>query len=245
MFSVQNWALVFQSVDYLSADASPTPLEHFWSLATEEQFYLVWPMVFLGLALLTRALGRKRIIVIGGMVAIAALSFAYCVWLSVDSPGAAYFNTGTRAWEFLTGAILCFAPRLSDRYWSVLTIVGWVLLGSSIVLLTPAVVYPGWLAAVPVLGTALVIWAGRAPRGSVVERAYEHPIVSYLASRSYAVYLWHWPALLLIPAAAGIVGGPSGLDPLGLLVVLGVSLVLAEASYRLLERRFRVTGVSA
>ena len=96
---VQNWVLAAQSVDYLGAENVPTLVQHFWSLSVEEQFYLVWPLLFL--------LFAKRVRVVIGVVLIASLAW----WLL----GASYFDTAGRAWEFAAGALLALAPLRVPR----------------------------------------------------------------------------------------------------------------------------------
>lgn len=239
IFLVQNWALVFQAVDYLSAGAAPTALEHFWSLSTEEQFYALWPAALVGVAAAARVLRIDRRRVRAAVLVLAAGSFLLSIWLTATAPGAAYFNTGVRAWEFLGGAVLCFLPQPPARARLPLALLGTALLGVALIVVTPALAFPGWIAAVPVAGAMLVIAAGTPTAGSRLARACGHPIVDYVATRSYAIYLWHWPVLIFAPAVVAGAGQPRPLSATSLLVVLAIAVMLAELTHRLVENRFR------
>ncbi|HET8768664.1 MAG TPA: acyltransferase family protein [Pedococcus sp.] len=108
---VVNWVLAHRAVDYLAADSTPSPVQHFWSLAVEEQFYVVWPLALIALAWAVRRLRRSprapSPAAVGGLLAaIAVPSFAYAVWLGAVDPSRAYFVTTTRAWELGVGAAL-------------------------------------------------------------------------------------------------------------------------------------------
>ncbi len=111
---VVNWRLADQSVDYLAAESAPSPVQHFWSLAVEEQFYLVWPVLALCLLALARSRRwRPRRALFAGVLLIGLSSLAWSIHLTVVDPGRAYFVTTTRAWELALGAALALlAPRL-------------------------------------------------------------------------------------------------------------------------------------
>jgi peptidoglycan/LPS O-acetylase OafA/YrhL len=241
LFFVQNWALVFQSVDYLAADAAPTALEHFWSLSTEEQFYLLWPLALVGIAAASRfvRITRARLVLAIGVLMAASLTLS--IVLTHVAPAGAYFNTGARAWEFLAGALLCLVPRPRGVARAPLALVGAALLAVSVAVIEPSMSFPGWIAAMPVVGTMLVIAAGTPRAGTMLARVVEHPVVDYVATRSYSIYLWHWPLFILAPAAVATIAGTTvaPLPPGGLLLTLLVTIALAELTHRFLERRLR------
>ncbi|MGB7819765.1 MAG: acyltransferase, partial [Ornithinibacter sp.] len=105
---VVNWVLARREVDYLASDARPSPVQHFWSLAVEEQFYVVWPLLVIGLVLAARSVGRgpgrrEVALVLGVLV---AASFGWSVLAAATQPLPAFFTTTTRAWELGVGALL-------------------------------------------------------------------------------------------------------------------------------------------
>src|SRR5690606_11164218 len=118
-FYLENWALAKRAVDYLAADSTPTPVQRFWSLGVEEQFYLGWPVLVLVLAALARVVARgtgrserMRLWVTGGLAGVVALSFSASVLVTAKDPARAYFATHVRVWERGAGALLAGAATV-------------------------------------------------------------------------------------------------------------------------------------
>ena len=257
---VLNWRLANDSVDYLASQDAPTPVQHFWSLSVEEQFYLGWPVLILVLALIARLIGRRVAAIVSlGLAAVVAASFWYSVVETAVEPARAYFVTTTRVWELGVGGLLASllairAPaghraghragdRGGDRAGAIplpaparigLAWIGLALIAYAAVAYSGSTPFPSWRAAVPVLGTAAVIaaWAPRAQGSPAGVMAL--PPLQWLGNISYSLYLWHWPLIVLVPA---YLGHDLGLvDKLGVLVA---SLALADLTKRLVEDRFR------
>ncbi|GAA4187864.1 acyltransferase family protein [Microbacterium oryzae] len=230
---VQNWRLLFDSVDYLAADNQPSPVQHFWTLSVEEQFYIALPLLLIVAMWALRRLPWRRVVV-GVLVVATAASFAYGVWLTGWAASQAYFSTLTRAWEFGLGALLSFLPALSRRAVAqVVALLGVALIALSTVVLSGEVPFPGVAALLPVLGTALALWGGArsvlAPVGALAP-------VAFLGGVSYAVYLWHWPLVVLVPFVTG-----TPLTTVEKVGIAAVSLVLAWLSTRFIENPVRLS----
>jgi peptidoglycan/LPS O-acetylase OafA/YrhL len=199
---VQNWILAADSVDYMAADNTASPVQHFWTLSTEEQFYAVWPLfviVALGFARLAKV--RPRVAIGATLGIVVAASFLASLILTSEDPSYAYFVTPTRAWEFGAGALLAFAPPLARAR----TFTAW--LGVAFIVfsawsLTGETPFPGYMAALPVIGTAMVIWSNT--NHSLTKRLIELPPVQFIGNISYSIYLWHWPLSFLSPSFSGV-----------------------------------------
>ena len=229
---VQNWHLATRAVDYFAASEGPSPVQHFWSLAVEEQFYLVWPLVVLA-AVRT----RRRWALPVALGAIAAGSVAYGILHTASHPADAYFATTTRGWELAAGALLALAPQRERSPVMARALLGWAGFGAIAVAAlayddgTP---FPGVAAVLPVLGAVAVIRAG-APEGRPALTPLLRAVpLQRLGDLSYAVYLWHWPLIVLAPYALG-----HALDTTTRLVIIMLTLVLSLVSKVLVEDPIR------
>ncbi|MDY0908999.1 acyltransferase family protein [Microbacterium sp. CFBP9034] len=233
VFYVENWALAQNSVDYMAADNIASPVQHFWTLSVEEQFYIALPLIMMLIAAGARMLrfSLVRSIMIG-LTALTVLSFVYSVWLTTWSESTAYFSTATRLWEFGVGGLVGMAPALRRRGLATLvTAAGLAMIIVAIASYGPDTPFPGYAAALPVLGTALVLYAGAATFATKIGSLRPIAVVGGI---SYAVYLWHWPPIVLLPY---ITGHP--LTTVEKLAILAATLVAAWLSTRFWEDRIR------
>ncbi len=236
--SVANVRFALGGIDYF-APVTASPVLHYWSLAVEEQFYLLWPAMLL----LATRVRRPRLAMFGLMAAILAGSIVLCIALTATNGPWAYYSLPTRAWQLAAGGLLALAaPSLSRMPQPLASVVGWAgvgLLGASLVIIDPTTAYPGMIALLPTLAaTALIASGGGAgsPGRIVLGRA---PL-RWLGRISYSLYLWHWPILVLGPVALGVTDP----DEIGPDLVLAAGLVLlavglAALTWRIVEEPIR------
>lgn len=241
LFFGANWRFAAQGTDYFQEGLPPSPVQHYWSLAVEEQFYLVWPWLMLGLLALGLSRfgwsqGSRRLAVAVAIAAITTLSFAWAMHETANSPNTAYFSTTSRAWELGIGALIAVVQQgLRIRYVAIRTVLGW--LGFAGILYSLFAVsqsdgFPAPWAVVPVMSSALVIVAGIGG-----DQPYLWPLTNkvstFIGEISYSLYLWHFPVLVLLVAVL-----PAD-NPLYFLASIIGMAVFSIASYRLVEKPAR------
>lgn len=216
--------------DYFAPAAEEQLLLHTWSLAVEEQFYLFFPLILL-------FLGKRPRLRIGVVASIAVVSFAASAYLTPTHPTSSFFLLHTRAWELMIGSLLAVGilrPPRSRAERDGTASVGLAAILLAVGFYDGATPFPGYAAALPVLGTALVLHAGR-DGSSLGGRLLSLPLMVFIGKLSYSLYLWHWPVLLLTRSAMG--GGRLPV-PVALVSLL-LSGVLAWLSLRFVEDPLR------
>lgn len=237
---VENWALAHQATDYLAADATPSPVQHFWSLGVEEQFYLGWPLLLAAAVLLAARSGRVRLAVGAAVGAVGLGSLVWSVSLTHADPARAYFVTTTRVWELALGAVVAVVGVRTVGWVRVRVALAWAGLAAIVVACATfdaATPFPGSAALLPTLGAALVVATVTDDVPGGVGRVLGRRPVVGLGDVSYGVYLWHWPLVVLAPFAVGaVLGGWAR----GVLVV--VTVLLAVATKRWIEDPVRTSA---
>ncbi|MBC7593840.1 MAG: acyltransferase [Kineosporiaceae bacterium] len=245
---VVNWSLAGSSTDYLAAADVPSPVQHFWSLSVEEQFYLAWPILILLLGLLARRRGLNSLkITTVGLGAVVGISFMYSVVATSQTPASAFFVTPTRIWELGVGGLVACLMTLRAQQQrrllpfaaygvprSVSIAVGLGAIMFSAFTYSGATPFPGWHALVPVLGVALLIGIGAPSNPVPADGLLANRPAQILGDLSYSVYLWHWPMIVLLPHVSG-----GELGRLDKLVILLATLALAAFTKTYIEDRFR------
>ncbi|MFX0538165.1 acyltransferase family protein [Ornithinimicrobium sp. Y1847] len=238
---VSNWRFAWTSTDYLAAESLPSPVQHYWSLSVEEQFYLVLPLVLLVVGLVIRGgSARRRALAVAGM-ALALLGIPSLI-ASVasafgDPDGSQYFWTTLRLWELALGGVVALLVmvvpvRMSPGWlrWSAFGIGSAAIVGA-IVLTPTTMAFPGWVALIPTLGTALVLWADADELGVAGSPLAAWP-VQRLGDISYSLYLWHWPLLVV-----ALVRWPE--SRLAIVAAVALAVVLAALTWSQVEERVR------
>lgn len=236
-FYFQNWWLASEAVDYLAATNAPGPLQHYWSLSVEEQYYIVWPLLLLTALYIshkTKLGPRHNAGVL--LVSIGLLSLLYSIYLTEVNAGLAYFSTATRAWEMaLGGSLAVFTKweRMTDLKRRLFGFFGVALILISAFFYTKQTPFPGSAALLPTLGAALIIMAGNSSSWLAVSTLLKTRVFQYLGNISYSLYLWHWPTIIFY---AAISGREIGLTD-GIIIAL-ISTALAHQSKDLIEDPF-------
>ena len=230
-----NWYFLATS-GYFDAPADVKLLLHNWSLSVEEQYYFLFPFVLL----LARRVSAR-----GGLVAICGIafaSFAYAQHLIASGEETrAFLHSGARFWELMIGSLLTFVPAPPERFHRIvaaLRAVGLAMILAAVFLYTKQTPFPGLAAALPTLGTALVIYGGTLARDGSLARDPVGALLStrpfvYVGRISYSLYLWHWPVLV---ACFYLLDDPSLVERA---LALVVAFAASAASYRWIEQPFR------
>ncbi|MFT3877603.1 MAG: acyltransferase family protein [Propioniciclava sp.] len=235
---VQNLWLAGRAVTYSASNEVASPVQHYWSLSAEEQFYLVWPALILLGVLLGRRLLKGHVVPTVGVIlaAVVAASLVHSVLFTAADPAAAYFVTTTRAWEFGLGALASIVlprVRVPGALAVVLRWAGVAAIAWAVATLSQDTAFPGAIALVPVLGTVAVIAAGDTGRWDPLSFVVGLRPVQWLGDVSYSAYLWHWPLIALGPFALG-----HALDWPEKAAILVATGVLAHASRAWVEQPF-------
>ena len=239
----ENWVLAAKSVDYSAHSEAASTVQHYWSLSVEEQFYLVWPLLFLGLSVAAIRLRlRRRALLALGVTLASAAALAFCIWVTYTNRSPAYFVTPARAWEFGAGALIAIGGphamaalrlRLPNHHLALSGAAQWLgygLIAYSAFCFNEQTFFPGFAAVVPVAGTVLVIASG--PTGPVwsPNQVLAARPIQFLGDVSYSLYLWHWPMIVLLPAFLG-----HSLGNRDKLAILVGAIALSYVSKKLVE----------
>ena len=236
-----NFLLQANQVDYFAAQVgSVDPYQQFWSLSIQGQVFVLWPILHLAAELIARLIKRDvRWVLTPLFAAVTIASFTYAITLTAANQQHAYFDSAARLWEFGAGSLLAIVvpllrlPRMLRIAMSWIGLAGVILCG---IVLPVSSTFPGWAALWPVVSAGLIIAAADSHRGddnaSAVNPFLAHPWLRLAGGYTYALYLTHWPVLVLAESLTG----RSAATPLLGTIVLAISAVLAVLVARLVER---------
>ena len=240
LFYFQNWNLAFSSVDYYAQNASvKSPFQHFWSLSIQGQIFIIWPLLFAAVAYFVHRFRGNLFttaVFVFNTVFVASLTFS--IVETDTNQGFAYFDTRTRLWEFAIGTLLAMltlkwkAPEKARVVMGWVGIIGLVTCGA---ILPVERAFPGYLALWPVISGALVIMAGRTNSRWGIDRLLVSAPLQNLGNISYALYLVHWPILILYSSAVGT----SRVNVIEGTIIILVSIGLAWLLIRFVEKPLR------
>jgi peptidoglycan/LPS O-acetylase OafA/YrhL len=237
-----NFRFEAVGADYFQQGQPPSPIQHYWSLSIEEQFYFVWPALLVLIFAVTRKFGRRHNRefirqwgLFSAMAGIVLASFGWALFLSAANPNSAYFSTFTRVWELGVGAMVAiigpWIARIPASVRPTLAYVGLTGVLVSLFLINSAALFPAPWAALPVLSTALVVTSfhGAEVRGVPF---LTNRVAAYLGDTSYTLYLWHLPVIVLLQTVL-----PKGV--LYYLIAVALALALTMVTYRFYEDPIR------
>ncbi|WP_427006802.1 acyltransferase family protein [Pseudarthrobacter sp. H2] len=240
---VQNWNQAFSAHSYEGATALVSPVQHYWSLAVEEQFYILIPLLLIaGVAAIRKRGFDAATVSLVLLTVVSIASLIHSVTFSASDHDVAYFATSTRIWELGAGGIgALLLPRFPLGA-AVRHLAGWAGLAGvfySALSFSTALSFPGYLALLPVLATVMILASASSPSAASNDRFSAAALLSvrpatFIGDISYSLYLWHWPVVVFYVFHLG--RPPSLIQGA---VIAGLSLVLATASYYFVEQKFR------
>lgn len=232
-----NWHFLLTGTNYFTGQLPPSPLQNFWSLGVEEQFYVIYPCaLFLSFAAMPRFSLRHRVMVFTAVVVIGSLS--WCIYETSVNPSGAYFSSLSRAWELGVGGFVAAGThywlRIRSNLGSCLTWVGLIAIALAVTLFTTATPFPGWAAMLPVFGAAFVIVGGTSAGPLGVELLLGTLVFRWIGKLSYSLYLWSWPVLTIAMQSSA-----KSLTVTQRILTVGASLLLSGVTYAVVENPIR------
>ncbi len=227
---VSNYLFAWWQADYQNLDATPSPVIHYWSLAVEEQFSLIWPLLILFFFIAATKF-KKKILLTLLVATVTALSFVFSIYQTETSPIWAFYSLPTRAWELGLGALLVLLPPIKTK--KLVGLLGFIFIIVSAFIFGETTAFPGVNAVLPVLGTVMLISTINSWPPFLNDVANSR-MFQWLGEISYPLYLWHWP-LLVLPST--YFARPLAIYERILAII--ATIILADLTHRFIEEPFR------
>ena len=240
-----NINLIQQKTDYFKQSISQSPLEHYWSLSVEEQFYFVIPfLILISVSFHGLKIGKvnlwweRRVMALLSFVGV--ISFLWSLYATSTNPQSAYFSTFARAWEIAAGSLLALYAfqihkDISKKVANIVGVLGLIGILISSFIFNGSSRFPGYLALLPVLSTVALIYSGGAHSNSITSRLLSQKPLVFIGEISFSLYLWHLPLIVIGRDVFKITNNPGIIK--FILVIL--TLLLAIFSYKFIETPFR------
>jgi peptidoglycan/LPS O-acetylase OafA/YrhL len=232
---VSNYLFAWWQADYQNLDATPSPVIHYWSLAVEEQFYLIWPLMILLFSSVALKIKKKNFLIYG-VAFVTLTSFIFSIYLTETSPIWAFYSLPTRAWELGLGALLVLTPTVKTKKY--VGLIGFILVIVSAFIFNETTAFPGKNALLPVVGTVLLIGSIQSWPPFLNDVANSQ-LFQWLGEISYPLYLWHWP-LLVLPST--YFARP--LHVYERIIAILLTLLFADLTHRFIEEPYRHKRIS-
>src|SRR5690625_323062 len=242
MFFYQNWQLAISKTDYLDASQMKSPVEHFWALAIQGQFYIIWVILFTVILILIKKYKivnvKSLINIFLGIIFISSLS--YSIYLTSANQQWAYFTTFTRVWQFALGSLLCInlsSIRVSKMFAVIGGWIGLIALISTGIIFDVSEKFPGYIALWPMIAAILIVLSGTRETKYGVKQFLGSPFMVKIGSISFGIYLWHWVLLSFyrynVQEICGLFTG---------IMIILVSIILSFFMTQLIEYPIRTSN---
>lgn len=236
LFYYENWQLAITGTDYLDQNNAKSPVQHFWAMSIQGQFYLIWFLIISATIIIyNKTKFEMKNVLLAILLILFAVSLSYSVYLTEVNQPWAYFDTRTRVWEFAVGGILMifiFKVKLP----AILSIImGWLgLIGLTLTgfIMDVGASFPSYIALWPVTAAVLVMLAGQNPTSFGVEKFLGSKPMIYLGGLSYGLYLWHWPILSFYY----VIFGTTDVGVVHGIIIILMSLLLSFLTTNFIEK---------
>ncbi|WP_196615234.1 acyltransferase family protein [Citrobacter freundii] len=225
----------YNEINYFDASAKEKWLLHTWSLSVEWQFYIIYPLIILALSRFAPIARVKKILIL-----FLLASFASSVYLSDTNPASSFYLLHSRAWEMIAGGLVYLYPlKLSNKKSFIIKYTGLIGIFSCIVLMSSFMVWPGYLAALPVVSTVAILYSS-----NVSSYVTDNPISQFIGKISYSVYLWHWPVVVGLSYFSLVSGGYKIAGILLSIFIGAISFYIVESPFSKLMKKYNSMKVA-